>query len=158
MTAKVVVIGVGNILLGDEGLGIVAVRRLEEELPEELSGEVEIVDGGTDSLDALIDSKEAEQVIVVDAIDGGKEPGTVISLDGEELLKTESVPLLSLHQLSLKESVCLAELTGFDRKKLLVVGMQPASIAPSENLSPVVNEKMELLVSRIKEEIQEVLR
>jgi hydrogenase maturation protease len=152
--SKIVVIGVGNPLLGDEGLGIAVVKRLKD---EKLPVEAELVDGGTDSLDALIDSKDSKCVIVVDAIDGGVEPGTLIRLTGDELLKTNSLPLISLHQLGLKESLCLAELSGFDRKKLSVIGMQPASLAPSEELSAVVKEKMDELINWIKEEIRRAL-
>ena len=150
MAAKVAVIGVGNPLLGDEGLGIAAVERLRvQELPEN----VELVDAGTGSLDALIDARNAEQVIVVDAIDAGAEPGTLLRLGGEELRASQGVPLLSLHQLSLRESLCLAELSGFQPDRLVVMGMQPARVEPSTSLSRAVEKRMDDLLSQIRQEI-----
>ena len=153
MSAKVVLIGVGNPLLGDEGLGIAAIDRLrEQDLPESVG----LVDGGTNSLDALIDAREAERVIIVDAVDGGAEPGTLFRLDGEQLLASEGVPLLSLHQLNLKESLCLAELAGFNRDSLVVLGMQPAVMKPSMCLSDIVEKRMDTFLSEIKKEIRRV--
>ena len=151
MAAKVVVIGVGNPLLGDEGLGIAAVERLKK---RPLPRTVEVVDAGTDSLDALLDAKDAERVIIVDAVDAAREPGTLIRLSADDLFRSESEPLLSLHQLSLKESLCLAELTGFDRRKLLVIGMQPEKVEPSMSLSDAVEERMDSLICEIEKEIR----
>ena len=152
MSARVVVIGVGNPLLGDEGLGIAAVERLGGDR----ACDVELVDGGTASLDALLDAKEAQRVIVVDAIDGGREPGTLLRLDGRELVGLAGTPELSLHQVGLKENVCLAQLSGFDVDRLVVVGMQPAGIEPCMHLSPAVEKGMGALLSEIRQEIRRV--
>jgi len=151
MAAKVVVIGVGNPLLGDEGLGIAAVERLKK---RPLPRTVEVVDAGTDSLDALLDAKDAERVIIVDAVDANAEPGALIRLNADDLFRSESEPLLSLHQLSLKESLCLAELTGFDRNRLTIIGMQPEKVEPSMSLSDTVKERMDSLIREIEKEIR----
>ncbi len=154
--ARVVVIGVGNPLLGDEGVGVTAVERLREQgVPEE----VEIVDAGTDSLDALLDATDAERVIIVDAVDAGGEAGTLYRFDAAKLMEAETLrPLLSLHQMTLKESVALAELSGFDRRRLVVVGVQPALVGPRMGLSDAVAERFDALLDMIRDEIRRVGR
>jgi hydrogenase maturation protease len=151
MPGKVVVIGVGNPLLGDEGLGIASVERLRE---EHLPKDVELVEAGTGSLDALVDAKDAERVVIVDAIDAGREPGTLYRLDARDLLDSDRSPCLSLHELGLRESLCLAELEGFRRERLVVVGMQPATVRPSMVLSPIVERRMDALLSAVRQEIR----
>jgi len=153
MMKRVVVVCLGNPLMGDDGIGQAVYERLRGCLPDF----VELVEAGCDSLDALLDAKNAERVILVDAIDADKEPGTLFRFDAETIRKT-ALPRthLSLHELSLKECLALAELSGFDGDKLVVVGMQPAVVEPRMRLSDAVAEKLPDLIDLIKQEIRRV--
>lgn len=150
---KVVVIGAGNPLMGDDGVAQEVLQRLKERIPEW----VELVDAGTNSLDALIDAKDAECVILVDAIDAGEPAGTLFRLDSDTIRKC-GIPSrrISLHQMTFAECLALAELTGFDPEKLIVLGIQPAVVEPRMRLSETVAEKLPQLVAMIEDEIRRV--
>jgi hydrogenase maturation protease len=94
MGKKTVVIGIGNLILKDEGVGIHAVKRLETmELPSGL----EIIDGGTDTMKLLAVFQDFERIIVIDAIKGGGEPGTIYRVTPEEIMQDDKRSL-SLHE------------------------------------------------------------
>jgi len=71
---KIAVIGVGNILMGDEGVGVEVVRRLER---LKYLGDVELIDAGTAFLDVVLELRSFEKVIIIDAVHGGEAAGTV---------------------------------------------------------------------------------
>ncbi len=150
---RVVVVGVGNPLMGDDGVGQAVLERLKERLPEW----VELVDAGCDSLDALLDAKDAELVVLVDAIDAQQPAGTLFRFSADTI-RNSAVPSnrISLHQLSLKECLALAELSGFDPEKLVVVGVQPAVVEPRMRLSDTIAEKLPDLINLVEQEIRRV--
>ena len=151
--ARVVVVGVGNPLMGDDGVGQAVLQRLKGRLPEW----VELVDAGCDSLDALLDAKDADLVVLVDAIDAQKPAGTLYRFSAETI-RNSAIPSnrISLHQLSLKECLALAELSGFDPEKLVVVGVQPAVVEPRMRLSDTVAEKLPDLINLVEQEIRRI--
>ena len=153
MMKRVVVVCLGNPLMGDDGIGQAVYEHLCGRLPDF----VELVEAGCDSLDALLDARDAERVILVDAIDAEEEPGTLFRFDAETIRKTAMPRMhLSLHELSLKECLALAELSGFEGDKLVVVGMQPAVVEPRMRLSDTVAEKLPDLIDLIEQEIRRV--
>jgi hydrogenase maturation protease len=102
-----VIVGVGNVLLKDEGIGVHVARVLQE---MSLASEVEVVDGGTSP--AAFDTADgADRLIVVDAACGGGEPGTIYRFAPDELSE-EPKPLTSLHDLGLLDSLRMMEYVG----------------------------------------------
>ena len=97
---KVIVCGIGNTLLQDEGVGVHLVRELKK-LP--LPASVELIEAGTMLLDYLFELREARQVILIDAMKADGPPGSVYLLDAEELLQNEVDHPLSLHQVGAVE-------------------------------------------------------
>jgi hydrogenase maturation protease len=114
------VLGVGNILLTDEGIGVHAVNDLsKEEWPEG----VDFLDGGTCTQDMYYLFHGYEHLLVLDVVHGGKEPGTLFLLDEQDLIQNET-QRLSLHDIDLLDSLKMADLTG-KRPLLRIVGIQP---------------------------------
>ncbi len=94
----ILVLGVGNILLGDEGIGVHVVRELEK---EKLSGNVELMDAGTALFSVVHLLKKRKKVIVIDAAKGGEEPGTInkamdfiVAADTKKRLKRTRIGLI----------------------------------------------------------------
>ncbi len=131
--ASVLILGIGNLLLSDEGIGIHAVRCLAE---RELPPGVEVLDGGTSGAD-LVDHLEGRtKVIVIDAASGDGPPGTVYRCEARDLIEQEGS--LSLHEFGLADSLHMAERLGCAPQRVIVLGVQPATLEPGLELSPEV--------------------
>jgi len=136
----------------DEGVGVQAVRALEEgwELPPEL----QVVDGGTMGLDLLPYIEGRDRVLFVDAVNFGREPGFIGVLENRE------VPALfatkdSLHHLGLMDVLAAAQLLDTSPREVCLIGIQPQSLDIGLELSPLLQGKMELLLHRIIAKLQE---
>jgi hydrogenase maturation protease len=118
---RILVLGVGNILLGDEGLGVEALRCLAESRvwPEN----VRLLDGGTQGMMLMAEMQECDFLLVLDAVLGDGPPGTLYRLTGEDLRKSLSFRD-SMHQTDLVDTLICCELGG-RRPETLVLGMQP---------------------------------
>lgn len=145
LTARTVVMGVGNPLLGDDGLGLAALERLSERW--ELQGDVDLVDGGTWGLSLLPIIEDATRLLLLDAIDIGAAPGTAVEIPREGLPRYFAAKL-SPHQIDLSEIFALAELRGTMPCVAMAIGIQPATIALSDGLTGSVKAQLDELVRR----------
>ncbi len=131
--ANVLILGIGNLLLSDEGVGIHAVRCLAQ---RELPPGVEVLDGGTSGAD-LVDHLEGRtMVIVIDAASGDGPPGTIYRCEARDLIEQEGS--LSLHEFGLADSLHMADQLGCAPQRVVVLGVQPATLEPGLDLSPEV--------------------
>jgi len=126
--AEVVVIGLGNILMEDEGIGVHAVNHLEKNYL--FKPEIEIVDGGTSGLDLLPFFGTEKSILLIDAVNFDMDPGTVGALEDDAIL-AQLDPKISLHHLGLSDLISISELTDRKAKKMTLLGIQPESM---ENL------------------------
>ncbi|MEJ5349456.1 MAG: HyaD/HybD family hydrogenase maturation endopeptidase [Desulfosoma sp.] len=148
---KILVLGVGNVLLKDEGLGVHLVRRLEASYA--FSENVELMDGGTLGLRLLDPISQADHVIVIDAIQKGEAPGTVHRISAEDLSKKVTFKN-SIHQLDLVETLAYAEVLG-QRPSCIIMGMEPLDIEPwGITLTAPVAANLKQLETLVLEEIQ----
>jgi hydrogenase maturation protease len=148
---KTLVLGVGNLILSDDGVGIHTIRRLEKipDLPEE----VQIVDGGTSGLDLLHFLEGVDRLIIVDALKlRDKPPGTTARLEGEEVPAYLDLKV-SPHEIALPELLFAAKLRDLYPKEVIVWGVQPASMEVGVDLTPAVEEQVDFLVGKVLEEI-----
>lgn len=129
------VIGLGNPIMGDDGLGLAALARLEREWL--VPSAVRLVDGGTWGLRLLPVIERAAAILLLDAIDAGRAPGNLIVLEREELPRLLQHKLSS-HQVVMAEVLALTELRGTIPERLAAVGLQPKRIEMSTSLSPEV--------------------
>ncbi len=138
------VIGLGNPIMGDDGLGLVALARLERDW--RLPPPIRLVDGGTWGLRLLPLLEEAEAALLLDAIDAGRKPGELIVLGHDEIPRLLGHKLSS-HQVDLPELLALTELRGTVPGRLAALGLQPARVRISAELSPEVGSEMGRLVT-----------
>ena len=140
---RTVVLGLGNMLMADDGVGLAALARLEEEwfIPRD----VELVDGGTWGMCLLPVIERADRVLILDAIDLGDPPGTLIRLEGDEIPRFLALKL-SPHQVDLREVLALAELRGTLPGQVIALGIQPERVEMSAVFSPVVAARLDQLV------------
>lgn len=145
-----VVIGLGNPLMGDDGLGLVALERLRAECA--IPAEVELVDGGTWGMNLLPVIEDAGRVLLIDAIDIGTAPGTLVRLDRARLPRYLATKI-SPHQVDLRDVLGLAELRGTLPTDTVAVGLQPQRIALGTGLSDVVQRRLDDLLTLVVQEL-----
>lgn len=150
MTAKTLVLGVGNLLLSDDGVGVHVVQRLQERqtLPED----VQVVDGGTCGLDLLHFLEGVQRLIVVDAANMGLPPGSIRRLEGDAV-PAFLAQKVSPHEINLPELLFSAKLTGIYPEQVVVLGIQPQSLETSLELTPPVAARVDELVQRVLDEV-----
>lgn len=148
--ARTLVLGVGNPLMGDDGVGILAVERLRQEY--ELPDEVTAVDGGTWGMNLLPLIEAADELILVDAIRHGGTPGSHAHLDRHELPRYFAHKI-SPHQIDLREVLALAEWRGTLPRTLVALGIEPARVEMVHALSAPVAAQMDELVARVVDQL-----
>ncbi len=143
--APTLILGVGNILLRDEGAGVRAVEALWE---ERLPVGVEALDGGTLGIDLVDMIAGRRRLIVIDTVRAGERPGTVYRLTVDDLLHPD-VPNLSLHQTGLLEALQMARHLGGAPEEVLIFGIEPQSIHYGLELSEVVEAALPRVVEMV---------
>lgn len=146
---RVVVIGVGNLLLGDEGVGIRVINILKD---EPFPSSITFIDGGTAGIDLLFFLEGADYAVIIDCMEGSAEPGTVFRLPADELFPKESGNIASQHEVGLQEVLFMAKKTG-KLPPAVIYGVQPKTVTPSDQLSPEVNRSIPRLLQLIRQEI-----
>jgi hydrogenase maturation protease len=145
-----VVIGLGNPLMGDDGLGLVALERLRADYV--IPPEVDLVDGGTWGMNLLPVIEDAARVILIDAIEIGATPGTPVRLERARLPRYLATKI-SPHQVDLRDVLGLAELRGTLPSDTIALGLQPRRIALGNELSEVLRCRVDDLVTLVVQEL-----
>jgi len=145
-----VVLGIGNVLLGDEGLGALATLELERRF--HIPGGLEVMDGGTAGLELMPYVAGKDLLIIIDAIKSGKEPGTVVRMEGED------VPVafrqrLSPHQLGLSDLLAATMLLEETPDRMVLFGVEPVSMETGIGLSEKVAASFERLLGLVTDEL-----
>ena len=135
---KILVLGIGNSLLADEGVGVVAMRQLESRFAAR--EDMEFVDGGTLSFTLAVPISECEALLVIDAAELGAAPGTVRSFEGEEMDRfLGENRKSSVHEVGLMDLRAISLLTGFWPQLRALIGVQPGFVGWGEELTPAVD-------------------
>jgi hydrogenase maturation protease len=147
----VTVLGVGNILLQDEGLGVRAVEHLSDRycLPEN----VRVVDGGALGLNLLPLIEDTRALLIIDAIQTNLEPGALVRLEGDDISGALALKI-SMHQVGLRELLGVSTLRQTLPSRLVLWGMQPASIGWGLELSPAIAAGLAELVEEAVQELR----
>lgn len=140
---NVLVLGVGNILLQDEGVGVHAVDALQNGY--DLPAGVEVIDGGTSGMDLLEIIAGRDHLIVVDAVKTGQPPGTVVRL-GSDQVRAFFRTKISPHQLGLSDVLASATLSGEQPREVSLIGMVPHSVDTGLELSALAMRRLRTLV------------
>jgi len=142
--------GVGNELLKDEGVGVHVVRALlKEPPPGNIS--LEIIDGGT-TPEAFLLAEGAHKLILVDAVSGGGEPGSVYRFCPDDIIALEKFAV-SAHQVDLMMSLDMMKLSGSKPDEVVIIGIEPEEIDWGMELSPRLGEKLPQILKVIMDEL-----
>ena len=132
--SQVLVMGVGNMLRGDDGFGVAV---LDEVGSRDVPGNVDLLDAGTSIIDLMEELNGRRKVVVIDAVRGGQSPGTLYRFSPEDVA-AEAVPADSLHQVGLLETLRLAELVDCRPEQVVIIGAQPEDTSLKIGLTKAV--------------------
>lgn len=146
---SILVLGLGNPLRGDDGVG----PRLVEELTRRgLPRGVTALDGGSAGLDLLQVLEGWQRVVVVDAADVGREPGQFVRFTPDQARLAQTADRFSLHNAGLGEILALANALGRTLPHMVIFGVQPAEIGWRQGLSPAVEAALPAMIDAVLEE------
>jgi hydrogenase maturation protease len=145
MKKKITVLGIGNLLNSDEGVGVHAVRAMQTDAQR--APDVEFLDGGTLGLNLLVPVEEATHLLILDAVDAGRPPGAVVELTKEHIPLFTGVKM-SQHQVTFQEVLGLAHIRGKLPEHLHLIGVQPVSLEIGTDLSSQVAAVLPHLIER----------
>lgn len=146
---EIVILGIGNILLKDEGIGVHVAHALQE---MSLDEGVEVIDGGT-SPDIIPLVEGADKLIVIDAALGGEEPGTIYRFSPEDITIERAV-LVSAHQMSFIENLKIMRGLGIEPREVVIIGVEPKVVDWGLELSPELQERIPEIVKAVWQEAQ----
>ena len=147
---KVLVLGVGSILMMDEGVGIRAVEELQRRF--RFPDNVEVLDGGTSGIELLSYISGKDYLIIIDAIKSGNPPGTVLRVEGEDI-HARFRTRISPHQIGISDLLAAAKLTDEIPKQLVLFGIEPDRIELGLGLSGAVRENLDRLIQIVVDEL-----
>lgn len=144
------VLGLGNIILRDEGLGVRACERLlaRYSLPEG----VEALDGGTLGLHLLPYLEGVQDLLIMDAVRADAPPGSLVRLEGEAI-PAALAHKMSMHQFGLSELLAVGSIQGALPRRIVLWGMVPTVMEPGLDLTEPVAASLDALVTRVAEEL-----
>lgn len=149
--AKILILGIGNILLCDEGIGVRVIEYLQKKtLPED----VELVDGGTAGADLIDVLADRSTVIIIDAADFDAPAGTILRMTPQDWLPQRNTSL-SLHDLDIPQTLTMTKMLGCAPEKVICFGVVPETIQPGMILSPKLAALVPVIADRVLDELRE---
>ncbi|MBI3752535.1 MAG: HyaD/HybD family hydrogenase maturation endopeptidase [Deltaproteobacteria bacterium] len=149
---KIAVLGLGNILLQDEGIGVHALEALRKDYS--FPKNVRLIDGGTMGLDLLAFIEGMDKALIIDAVNIQKEPGTIVTIEDEDIPSFLSAKL-SVHQIAFPDVLSALKLLGTMPAKMTLVGIQPQSIETGLNMSEAVKKNFDRLIETVIQRLDE---
>ncbi len=144
------ILGLGNPLQADDGIGCRAAEQLEKcTLPDN----VQVLDGGTPGVGLVNLFEGRERVIIIDAAEMGREPGTVVRFQPEDVALTGSIDRVSLHRSGVADALNLARALSIELPEIVVFGVQPARVEWDAALSPAAQAAIPHLIDAVLTEI-----
>jgi len=152
MPPQILILGLGNLLLRDEGVGLRALERLTTSY--RLPAEVETMDGGTLGLYLLPYLEGVTDLLIIDCVQTDQPPGALVRLEGDAI-PAALVLKMSEHQIGLQELLAVSRLQGTLPGRVVVWGMGPAAIEPGLDFSPAVEAQLDPLVRAVAQELRD---
>jgi len=144
------VIGVGNVLMQDEGVGVRAVELLESRY--HLPRHVELIDGGTAGTELLEPMRGKERLIIADSVNTGAPPGTLVRLADEQVPAFFQTKI-SNHQLGISDLLAVLSVTNQAPRHVTIIGMVPYQMENRLGLSEASNQRLEEMVEMLVQEL-----
>ena len=151
-SSNIAVLGLGNILLQDEGIGVHVVKELENNY--HFTPQINLIDGGTSGFDLLPYFEENDKIIIVDAVNFGEEPGFIGAYENDDILRKLNKKL-SLHHLGLTDLLADMKLHDIEPSEIYLLGIQPNSMEMDLNLSELISTKQDRLVELVLQKLNE---
>lgn len=148
---KVLIAGIGNVLLGDDGIGPFAIKVLESQY--DFPDNVELADLGTPTLDLPVYLSQANALILVDSARFGREAGAIRLFRNREILQSAPRTRIDTHSPALVESIALTELMGLLPREMLMIGVQGRGFEPGAPLSRPVRQCIPHIVDAVRREL-----
>jgi hydrogenase maturation protease len=148
---KICVIGLGNTLMQDDGVGVITVKAVKERYRFE--PQIDLLDGGTAGLDLLPVIEGYQRVLFVDAVDAGEEPGSILIIKGDEIASFMRAQK-SAHHVGLADLLYAARISGCLPPEICLVGIQPESIDVGLELTDVLQSRLEMFVTAVLERLR----
>ncbi len=146
---SILILGVGNILLSDEGIGVRVIEAMKDRgLPDN----VELFDGGTASVDLLDKLADRDKVIIIDAVKGGNEPGAVYRFTPNDVT-IQKQNFASIHQVGLLETLTMADYLGCPPREVIIYGIEPKEIGWGLELSLEVAAAVQKVIELVLDEL-----
>jgi len=147
---RILILGVGNLLLGDDGFGVHLINALQD---APLPPNVRLLEAGTVSHQLIPLFREIDYLIVIDVVEAGDVPGSIFRFSPDDM-QFPSEQKASLHQISLIDVLRMAELTG-GKPKTVILGVQPKDVSSwslelSDELKAVIPKVKDLLFQELK--------
>ena len=146
---QILILGVGNLLLSDEGVGVHVARKL---MQMDFPPQVEVLEGGTDGFALMHVLLQADRLILVDAVRGGGRPGSIYRFEIEDCPPFPDIYKTSVHQISILEVINLSGLIGAT-PQTTVIGVEPNRLEMGMELSPQIEAKIPRVIQLIREEV-----
>jgi hydrogenase maturation protease len=148
---NVLVLGLGNVLCGDDGAGVVVVHRLREGY--ELPPGVQVLDGGTLGMSLLAIVADADDLVLVDAVAADAPAGTLLRIEGDDVVTTVA-ERLSPHQVGVADLLTAARFVDRYPRRVVVLGVVPESIELGLGRTPAVERALPALLDRVLDELR----
>jgi len=150
--SDVTILGIGNLLMGDEGVGIHVIQTLQNSYT--FFPSVNLIDGGTTGLDLIPYFEECNKMIIIDAVDSQEKPGYIAILRNEEIHYRFNTKL-SLHHAGLSDVLSIIKLQDIAAPDMTLIGVQPEVVEMGLDLSTTVENKMQDILKIIVDKLEE---
>ncbi len=147
---KVLILGVGNLLLGDDGFGVHLINSLAE---TSFPPNVQLLEAGTVSHQLIPLLREIDHLIIIDVVEAGDAPGSIFRFSPEDMQFSKE-QMVSLHQISLIDVLMMAEMTG-GRPKTIIIGVQPKDVS---SWSLELSDEVRAVIPKVKDLIFDELK
>lgn len=147
---EILVIGMGNVLMQDEGIGVRAVEELQQRY--RIPQGVEVIDGGTTGMELFEPMRGAQSLIIADAVNTGDPAGTLVRIANEEIPAFFQTKL-SNHQLGVSDLLALLTLKGEMPEQVIIIGMVPHSLENRLGLTPEAEAGLEGMLQMLTHQL-----
>ena len=154
---KKVIVGIGNPLRCDDGIGIILIEYLRKN-SEHIPSDIDIVDGGTGGMKLLHTLEKYEKILIVDAVDFQEKPGVTKFFNIDYVKSNKKDKSLSIHEDDFFKIVNLLKKLDDKSRDIFVFGIQPKDTSFKEKLSKILNDKKEEIYKKLENEIKNFFR
>jgi hydrogenase maturation protease len=148
----VLILGIGNFILKDEGVGVHVVEKLKNMV---LPPDVEVMDGGTMGLDLLYAIEGRKKVIVIDTVSAGEPPGTIYRFTEKALTEKKEL-LRTAHGIDFTDVIKTSEFLGTKPDEVVFIGIEPEDISEGLELSPKIEQRIPTIIELVMKEIESI--